>query len=169
MELNNYIKQSYKTPNRQILQSLGASEELIDYLMYTPNNTNFNMLGSFNQQISPIIFDLVLTKGVDYTSSYSPKMTTSLKEHLYQMANDKFIAGKFYEYRCYYKEDQYSYTREQARGSEDRVAMGNGYNLDFIKWLNKEEIEGKIDSLCDTNGYCRIMLIEVDSLDDEEA
>ena len=43
MDLREYIRRNYKTPNPQILSGLGASEELIAYLKYTPWNTNFNV------------------------------------------------------------------------------------------------------------------------------
>lgn len=44
MNLNEYIKQSYKRPNKQILETLGASETLIDYVMETPGNTNISVV-----------------------------------------------------------------------------------------------------------------------------
>lgn len=44
MTLLEYIKQSYLRPNKAILQSLGASDELIEYLLKTPSNTNINMV-----------------------------------------------------------------------------------------------------------------------------
>lgn len=46
MNLNEYIKQSYMRPNRQILESLGANEGLIEYLMETPGNTNMQVVES---------------------------------------------------------------------------------------------------------------------------
>ena len=46
MDLKEYIRQSYKRPNRKVLEGLGASEELIKYLMETPGNTNFNVIDS---------------------------------------------------------------------------------------------------------------------------
>ena len=44
MTLNEYIKQSYLRPNKAVLKSLGASDELIEYLLYTPWNTNMNVV-----------------------------------------------------------------------------------------------------------------------------
>ena len=44
MDLLNYIKQSYERPNKAILKSLGASEELIKYLTESPWNTNFEIV-----------------------------------------------------------------------------------------------------------------------------
>lgn len=46
MDLNTYIKQNQLNPNPVLLSQLGASQELIDYLLYTPENTNFGMLSS---------------------------------------------------------------------------------------------------------------------------
>jgi len=48
MDLNEYIRQSYKRPNRKVLETLGASEDLIEYLMETPGNTNWNVLKKLN-------------------------------------------------------------------------------------------------------------------------
>ena len=48
MNLNDYIALSSERPNRAVLQGLGASEELIEYLMETPNNTNWNVVGSLS-------------------------------------------------------------------------------------------------------------------------
>ena len=44
MELLEYIKRNYRTPNPQVLKSLGASEELIGYLRKTPWNTNIKVV-----------------------------------------------------------------------------------------------------------------------------
>lgn len=46
MNLKEYIKNNYKNPNPRILETLGASEALIDYLKFTPWNTNENIFNS---------------------------------------------------------------------------------------------------------------------------
>lgn len=46
MNLKEYIKNNYKNPNPRILETLGASETLINYLKFTPWNTNMSMLDS---------------------------------------------------------------------------------------------------------------------------
>ena len=46
LDLNEYIKQSYERPNRKVLEGLGASEDLIEYLMETPGNTNWNIINN---------------------------------------------------------------------------------------------------------------------------
>lgn len=46
MNLKQYIKNNYKNPNPKILETLGASKALIDYLEFTPWNTNENILDS---------------------------------------------------------------------------------------------------------------------------
>lgn len=46
MSLKEYIKNNYKNPNPRILEALGASEMLINYLKFTPWNTNMSMLDS---------------------------------------------------------------------------------------------------------------------------
>ena len=45
-DIINYIKRNYKTPNIAILQTLGATDELIKYLINTPNNTNIKTVES---------------------------------------------------------------------------------------------------------------------------
>lgn len=52
MDLREYIKKHYKNPNVQILQLLGADESLIDYLLYTPWNTNMNIVDQLNSSES---------------------------------------------------------------------------------------------------------------------
>ena len=47
MTLIEYIRQSYQRPNRRILEALGANERLIEYLMDTPENANWNVIDSF--------------------------------------------------------------------------------------------------------------------------
>ena len=46
MDLKQYIKNNYKNPNPRVLEALGASEALINYLKFTPWNTNKNILDS---------------------------------------------------------------------------------------------------------------------------
>ena len=46
MELLEYIKKNYKTPNVAVLKTLGASKELIEYLCKTPWNTNIKVVES---------------------------------------------------------------------------------------------------------------------------
>lgn len=54
LDLNEYIKQSYKRPNRQVLESLGANEALIEYLMETPGNTNWQVVEAIGESGSEI-------------------------------------------------------------------------------------------------------------------
>lgn len=49
MDLNTYIKQNQLNPNPAMLSQLGASQELINYLLYTPENTNFGMFDSIGE------------------------------------------------------------------------------------------------------------------------
>ena len=49
MNLKDYIKQSYLRPNKQVLQSLGANEKLIRYLLKTPWNTNLSIIDSISE------------------------------------------------------------------------------------------------------------------------
>lgn len=66
MELFDYVKQSYKTPNPQILKDLGADSKLIEYLRYTPENTNLNVIrayGGDGGEGGKIAFDAVTIQG----------------------------------------------------------------------------------------------------------
>ena len=47
MNLQEYIRQSFMRPNKQVLKSLGASDDLIAYLMETPSNTNMAIVSQF--------------------------------------------------------------------------------------------------------------------------
>lgn len=44
MDLLEYIRKNFPTPNTAVLRRLGASERLIDYLKHTSLNTNFNIV-----------------------------------------------------------------------------------------------------------------------------
>lgn len=46
LDLEGYIKQSYERPNKAILEGLGANEQLIEYLMETPGNMNWQVVES---------------------------------------------------------------------------------------------------------------------------
>ena len=52
MDLLEYIKMSYLRPNKAVLQGLGASTDLIEYLLETPNNMNINVIGGLMGQSS---------------------------------------------------------------------------------------------------------------------
>ena len=77
MNLLEYIKISYLRPNKQILKGLGASDDLITYLMETPRNTNIvianQLIGSSNETDEGlVIIDgtpvAMYQSGGDYTS-----------------------------------------------------------------------------------------------------
>lgn len=61
MNLEEYIRQSYLRPNKQVLESLGASEELISYLRSTPWNTNIQVVDSIKEdgggEVCTVTFD----------------------------------------------------------------------------------------------------------------
>ena len=64
LDLNGYIKQSYKRPNRKILEGLGASEDLIEYLMETPGNTNWNVLSGLVSVVNNLVDSAVVDTAV---------------------------------------------------------------------------------------------------------
>ena len=50
MELFEYIKsQLPQMPNVQIMKDLGASDELVEYVKESPENTNLNVMGSIGE------------------------------------------------------------------------------------------------------------------------
>lgn len=76
MTINDYIALSSERPNRAVLQGLGANEELIDYLMETPRNTNIvianQLIGNNEPDEGLVIIDgtpvALYQSGGDYTS-----------------------------------------------------------------------------------------------------
>lgn len=62
MNLNEYIKRNYKNPNVQVLKTLGASDDLISYLIHTPWNTNLNIVdlycGESTESINSLVFEM---------------------------------------------------------------------------------------------------------------
>ena len=64
LDLNGYIKQSYERPNRKILEGLGASEDLIEYLMETPGNTNWNVLSGLVSVVNNLVDSAVVDTAV---------------------------------------------------------------------------------------------------------
>ena len=50
MNLKDYIRQSYLRPNPMVLESLGANKKLIDYLCFTPWNTNIHLIDSMIEE-----------------------------------------------------------------------------------------------------------------------
>lgn len=49
MELFEYIKSQLPNPNPAIMYELGATDALVNYVLYTPENTNLAMLGSIGE------------------------------------------------------------------------------------------------------------------------
>ncbi len=64
MNLNDYIALSSERPNRAVLQGLGASEELIEYLMKTPNNTNWNVLSGLISVANNLVDSAVVDNAI---------------------------------------------------------------------------------------------------------
>lgn len=62
MNLLEYIKMSYLRPNKQVLKELGASDDLIAYLMETPGNTNIVIANQLiDETDNSVILDDVIT------------------------------------------------------------------------------------------------------------
>ncbi len=149
----------------QIFESEGVelTEDIEKYLRETPGNTNWNLLRFLlkEKEDSPVIFDLLLTQGVDYNNT---TLSDDMKSRLYQLSKDRFIAGKSYEYRCYFNEEQYNTISQTAEETDSmgphRIQIGNSYSGTFIKLLDEESAYGTIASQCADNNYCRIVLIE---------
>lgn len=71
MELLEYIKKNYKTPNVAVLRTLGASEELIEYLTNTPWNTNMKiaegLIGGDSEDDKPGIKSITISPALGTT------------------------------------------------------------------------------------------------------
>ena len=62
MNLLEYIKMSYLRPNKQVLKGLGASDDLIAYLMETSGNTNIVIANQLiDETDNSVILDDVIT------------------------------------------------------------------------------------------------------------
>ena len=62
MNLLEYIKMSYLRPNKQVLKELGASDDLIAYLMETPGNTNIVIANQLiGETDDSVILDGIIT------------------------------------------------------------------------------------------------------------
>ena len=169
MEIKDYITKNLPNLNWNILPQIfeendvELTEEIEAYLRNTPGNTNWNLFRSLlkEKKDSPIIFDLLLTQGVDYNNT---TLSNDMKSRLYQLSKDKFIAGKSYEYRCYFNEEQYNVISQIAEETNSmgphRIEIGNSYSGTFTKLLDEESAYGTIASQCANNNYCRIVLIE---------
>ena len=81
MNLLEYIKMSYLRPNKQVLKGLGASDDLIAYLMETPGNTNIvianQLIGSNETDEDLVIFDSTATFEPYFDGIYSASINTS--------------------------------------------------------------------------------------------
>ena len=79
MNLLEYIKMSYLRPNKQVLKGLGASDDLIAYLMETPGNTNIvianQLIGETDDSI--ILDDIITLVETPTTGIYATLVNTS--------------------------------------------------------------------------------------------
>lgn len=170
MTIYEYINKNLPNLNWNILPQIFESEgvelteDIEKYLRETPGNTNWNLLKNFidkGEEDSSVIFDLLLTQGVDYNNT---TLSDDMKSRLYQLSKNKFIAGISYEYRCYFSEEQYNTISQIAERTDsmgpNRIQIGNSYSGTFIRLLDEESAYGTIASQCAGNNYCRIVLIE---------
>ncbi len=105
-----------------------------------------------------IIFDLFLTKGVDYNNT---DITDEKQRELYTIVEDKFVVGETYKYTCYWGEGETDCTYIEAEAyleDVDRVAIGGGYGSSFVKQSAWQKAWGTIAFQCADNDYCRIVL-----------
>lgn len=79
MNLLEYIKMSYLRPNKQVLKGLGASDDLIAYLMETPGNTNIvianQLIGETDDSV--ILDDVVTLVETSTAGIYATLVNTS--------------------------------------------------------------------------------------------
>lgn len=79
MNLLEYIKMSYLRPNKQVLKGLGASDDLIAYLMETSGNTNIvianQLIGETDDSV--ILDDVITLVETSTAGIYSALVNTS--------------------------------------------------------------------------------------------
>ena len=79
MNLLEYIKMSYLRPNKQVLKELGASDDLIAYLMETPGNTNIvianQLIGETDDSV--ILDDIITLVETPTAGIYATLVNTS--------------------------------------------------------------------------------------------
>ena len=79
MNLLEYIKMSYLRPNKRVLKGLGASDDLIAYLMETPGNTNIvianQLIGETDDSV--ILDDVITLVETSTAGIYSTLINTS--------------------------------------------------------------------------------------------
>ena len=79
MNLLEYIKMSYLRPNKQVLKELGASDDLIAYLMETPRNTNIvianQLIGETDDSV--ILDDIITLVETPTAGIYATLVNTS--------------------------------------------------------------------------------------------
>ena len=97
MDLNEYVKQSYTRPNKAVLEALDASEELVEYLLHTPWNTNMSMVDSIASQQENIWFKATLTAD-DYESATTGKIRAQLEIVAEESKIDEILNGSVSDY-----------------------------------------------------------------------
>ena len=97
MEIFDYIK-NYSVLNPAIIKSLGGSEELMEYISFTPWNTNLNVIGSFTQSESPEPLEekqKVVFYGMRYIVEDESDLKTGLEVYNYCEENKKEVDEKW--------------------------------------------------------------------------
>lgn len=138
MELLDYIRKNYKTPNVAVLRTLGASEELIEYLTNTPWNTNIKVVESLTDNKSDdegggkfpgeIICQSIITsyqKAYDDDDDYGyGQATTDFNEQVYNIeVGDKL--NIYIENELWY---ELTITKTDSDSSKD-IFAGNGVSI----------------------------------------
>jgi hypothetical protein len=147
LDLNGYIKQSYKRPNRKILESLGANDKLIEYLMETPGNTNWQVVeaigGSGSEIELPYTFHFELRE-VEYEgNTYEiPQCTEHDKfiQVIDNFGNGWIPSFEISNYRqSTWNEEEQKYELGEI---QDFIPTGFTYGFDYVKDGDQEEHEG---------------------------
>lgn len=150
LDLNGYIKQSYKRPNRQVLESLGANERLIEYLMETPGNTNWQVveaIGNSGDEEAEVWFvsdTSVEQEGLKIFTFNNDGITDHITE-LYDNSGD---------YKVYLNGEELPYYQRVESGS-----------YIFIGWTDTEEVESstKNVSISDFRDIKTVQVVYMDA------
>lgn len=86
-----YILKNINTPNPQILKNFGANEELINYCMYTPQNTNINLIKtnySFEEESAEVLFESELNFVLNPLGASAFLGSSDVKNNIFDKLSD---------------------------------------------------------------------------------
>ena len=154
MELKEYIKQSYLRPNKQVLESLGASDELIEYLRTTPWNTNLNIVDSLQKDDENVFLSLTISGGTSgdedegiYSSIWTDTVDNSIIEKINSLTSGNNITVLI-------NDNEWFTTTIQTLN--DIITFGKTQNVIISGWAATNQY--KLPEYFSINGTIKIIL-----------